>query len=46
VIDLGYANHPTILGLFDQIAELIKDRTLAPVTLDEMFGTRRAVGSA
>jgi peptidoglycan/xylan/chitin deacetylase (PgdA/CDA1 family) len=46
VINLGHANHPTILGLFDQIAALIKDRSLQPVTLDEMFGTSRAAGSA
>ncbi|NKQ52663.1 polysaccharide deacetylase family protein [Amycolatopsis sp. K13G38] len=36
-IVLGHANHPTILGLFDQIADLIKQRGLTPVTLKEMF---------
>ncbi len=41
VIMLGHANHPTVLGLFDQIIQLIHDRQLQPVTLDEMFGTRR-----
>lgn len=41
-IMLGHANHPTILGLFDQIMALIKQRNLQPVTLDEMFGTSRA----
>lgn len=41
-IMLGHANHPTVLGLFDQIQELIKQRNLQPVTLDEMFGTTRA----
>jgi hypothetical protein len=46
VINLGHANHPTILGLFDQVTALIKDRSLQPVTLDEMFGTSRAAGSA
>jgi peptidoglycan-N-acetylglucosamine deacetylase len=46
VINVGHANHPTVLGLFDQIAALIKDRDLNPVTLDEMFGTSRATGSA
>ena len=39
---LGHANHPTVLGLFDQILQLIRDRALEPVTLDEMFGTHRA----
>jgi hypothetical protein len=43
---LGHANHPTVLGLFDQIAALIEERNLQPVTLDEMFGTTRAVGAA
>lgn len=46
VIMLGHANHPTVLGLFDQILALIHDRQLTPVTLDEMFGTSRAVGAA
>ncbi|WP_245614437.1 polysaccharide deacetylase family protein [Actinokineospora inagensis] len=40
-IMLGHANHPTVLGLFDQILALVKDRSLTPVTLDEMFGTHR-----
>ena len=44
VIMLGHANHPTVLGLFDQLAALIKQRNLTPVTLDEMFGTSRATG--
>jgi peptidoglycan/xylan/chitin deacetylase (PgdA/CDA1 family) len=44
VIMLGHANHPTVLGLFDQITDLIKQRNLTPVTLDEMFGTNRATG--
>jgi peptidoglycan/xylan/chitin deacetylase (PgdA/CDA1 family) len=39
VIMLGHANHPTVLGLFDQITQLIADRHLHAVTLDEMFGT-------
>jgi hypothetical protein len=30
-----------VLGLFDQITQLIRDRQLQPVTLDEMFGPRR-----
>ncbi|HEY0577840.1 MAG TPA: polysaccharide deacetylase family protein [Pseudonocardia sp.] len=41
VIMLGHANHPTVLGLFDEILELIKQRELTPVTLDEMFRTQR-----
>jgi peptidoglycan/xylan/chitin deacetylase (PgdA/CDA1 family) len=41
VILLGHANHPTVLGLFDQILDLIRQRQLTPVTLDEMFGTQR-----
>ncbi len=41
---LGHANHPTVLGLFDQLRQLIADRGLQPVTLDAMFGTSRAVG--
>ena len=44
VILLGHANHPTVLGLFDQITQLIAQRQLQPVTLDEMFGTHRAPG--
>jgi peptidoglycan/xylan/chitin deacetylase (PgdA/CDA1 family) len=44
VIMLGHANHPTVLGLFDQITALIRERKLEPVTMDEMFGTSRATG--
>lgn len=40
-IMIGHANHPTVLGLFGQIVDLIKQRNLHPVTMDEMFGTRR-----
>jgi peptidoglycan/xylan/chitin deacetylase (PgdA/CDA1 family) len=40
-IVLGHANHPTVLGLFDQILDLLKERALTPATLDEMFGTHR-----
>ena len=39
VILLGHANHPTVLGLLDQIMDLIRQRDLDPVTLNEMFGT-------
>jgi hypothetical protein len=45
-IMLGHANHPTVLGLFDQITALLRERDLTPVTLDEMFGTSRASGTA
>jgi peptidoglycan/xylan/chitin deacetylase (PgdA/CDA1 family) len=41
---LGHANHPTVLQLFNELRALIADRKLDPVTLDEMFGTSRAVG--
>jgi peptidoglycan/xylan/chitin deacetylase (PgdA/CDA1 family) len=34
-IMLGHANHPTVLGLFGQIQDLITQRGLTPVTLDE-----------
>ncbi len=43
-IMLGHANHQTVLGLFDQIQQLIAERRLEPVTLDTMFRTSRAVG--
>ncbi len=43
-IMLGHANHPTVLGLFDRIQQLIAERHLQPVTLDTMFGTSRATG--
>jgi hypothetical protein len=33
-----------VLSLFPQILDLIKQRQLTPVTLDEMFGTSRATG--
>ncbi|HVW42646.1 MAG TPA: polysaccharide deacetylase family protein [Amycolatopsis sp.] len=38
---LGHANHPTVLGLLDQIADLIRQRHLTPVTLAEMFPPAR-----
>lgn len=41
---LGHANHPTVLGLFEEIREIIESRGLAPVTLDTMFATSRATG--
>jgi hypothetical protein len=43
-IVLGHANHPTVLGLFDQLQALITQRNLQPVTLDTMFDTSRADG--
>jgi peptidoglycan-N-acetylglucosamine deacetylase len=39
VIMLGHANHPTVLGLFDEIMDMIRQRRLNPVTLHEMFDT-------
>jgi len=44
VVMLGHANHPTVSQLFGQIEDLIRERNLTPVTLDEMFGTSRALG--
>jgi peptidoglycan/xylan/chitin deacetylase (PgdA/CDA1 family) len=44
VIMLGHANHPTVTQLFPQIAGILANRGLHPVTLDEMFGTSRSTG--
>lgn len=43
-IMLGHANHPTVTDLFGELRDLIADRNLTPVTLDEMFGTSRRTG--
>jgi peptidoglycan/xylan/chitin deacetylase (PgdA/CDA1 family) len=43
-IILGHANHPTVIPLLGPIQALILQRGLEPVTLDEMFGTSRAMG--
>ena len=43
-IMLGHANHPTVLGLFPQLQQIIASRGLQPVTLDTMLGTSRATG--
>jgi peptidoglycan/xylan/chitin deacetylase (PgdA/CDA1 family) len=43
-IVLGHANHPTVVGLYDQLLGLLQDRHLRTVTLDEAFGTSRAEG--
>lgn len=43
-IMLGHLNHTPILDLFTQIEDIIAQRDLQPVTLDEMFGTARATG--
>ncbi len=45
VIMLGHANHPAVLGVFDQILALIHERALEPVTLDELFHTSREHGA-
>lgn len=37
-IMLGHANHMTVTQLFGQIEDLIAERNLEPVTLNEMFG--------
>ena len=44
VVMLGHANHPTVNQLFGQIEDLLRERNLRPVTLDEMFGTSRETG--
>ena len=44
VVLLGHANHPTVTRLYGQIVELIRARDLAPQTLDQVFGTSRAIG--
>ena len=41
---LGHANQPAVTHVFGEIEELIGERRVAPVTLDEMFGTSRATG--
>jgi peptidoglycan-N-acetylglucosamine deacetylase len=46
VINLGHANHPAVLSVFDQLMDLIHSRDLHPVTLDEMFATNRRTGTA
>ena len=43
-IMLGHANRTTIVPLLPQIHEMITERGLDPVTLDEMFGTARSTG--
>jgi peptidoglycan/xylan/chitin deacetylase (PgdA/CDA1 family) len=43
-IMLGHANHTTVTHVFSQIQAIIASRGLQPVTLDEMFGTSRALG--
>lgn len=43
-IMLGHLNHDVIFPLWPQIQQIIAQRNLDPVTLDEMFGTSRASG--
>lgn len=43
-IMLGHLNHHVIFPLWPQIQEIIAQRRLDPVTLDEMFGTTRSSG--
>lgn len=40
----GHANHPVVTNLFGEIEQLIRERGLKPVTIDEMFGTSRSTG--
>jgi hypothetical protein len=35
-----------MLGLFDQITELLREQNPTPVTVDEMLDTSRATGTA
>ena len=44
-IIVGHANQDTVTSLYPQIVDIIKQRKLIPVTLDQMFGTSRAVGA-
>jgi peptidoglycan/xylan/chitin deacetylase (PgdA/CDA1 family) len=44
-IIIGHANYTTIVPLLGQILDLIAERGLQPVTLDEMFGTSRTIGA-
>jgi peptidoglycan-N-acetylglucosamine deacetylase len=46
VINLGHANHPAVLSVFDQLMDLIHSRALHPATLDKMFATSRRTGTA
>ena len=36
-IVIGHANFPPVTHVFDQLAQLIRDRALQPVTLDDVF---------
>jgi len=42
-IVLGHANHPEVNKHFGEIEQIISERGLKPVTLDEMFGTSRTI---
>jgi len=44
-IMLGHANYPTVTQVFPQIGQIMANRGLHPVTIDEMFGTSRSTGS-
>jgi peptidoglycan/xylan/chitin deacetylase (PgdA/CDA1 family) len=43
-IMLGHANHTTVSHLYTEILALLQSRQLTPQTLDEAFGTSRALG--
>ena len=38
-IVIGHANFPPVTHVFDQLAQLIRDRALQPVTLNDVFAT-------
>jgi len=43
-IMLGHANYATVTRVFPQLAQIMANRGLHAVTLDEMFGTSRSTG--
>ncbi len=43
-IMLGHLNHPPVLSVLPQIEQIIAQRSLETVTLDELFGTSRQTG--
>lgn len=36
---IGHANHPTVTHLYPQLAEIIRQRNLTMMTLDDYFQT-------
>ncbi len=37
-IVIGHANHPGVLGAYDGMADIVRERNLSMVTLDDIFG--------